>query len=47
MTIARTLPTLKWVLLIAFIAFAVLPLVQMTIISFVASLATPEHQFGD
>ena len=44
MTIARTLPTLKWVLLIA---FAVLHLVQMTIICFVATLATPEHQVGD
>jgi len=38
MTIVRALPTLKMILLIAFIVFAVLPLVQMTMISFVEHL---------
>ncbi len=42
----RSLPIVKTVVLWAFIAFACLPLVQMTIISFIATLPKPSMEVG-
>lgn len=43
---ARSLPVIKRVVLFGFIAFACLPLVQMTLLSFVATLPTPDVSVG-
>ncbi|HCP80511.1 MAG TPA: carbohydrate ABC transporter permease [Octadecabacter sp.] len=47
MTLARALPILKIALLTLFIVFAILPLVQMTMLSFVVTLSTDDSQIGD
>ena len=44
--VRRALPFIKTTILLAFIVFACLPLVQMTIISFVATLPRPDTAVG-
>ena len=44
--INRSLPVIKRVGLICFIVFACLPLIQMTMISFVATLPTADENVG-
>ena len=41
------IPAIKRILLVSFIIFACLPLVQMTMISFVATLPTPTTEVGN
>ncbi|MGB3246190.1 MAG: carbohydrate ABC transporter permease [Sulfitobacter sp.] len=43
---SRSLPVIKLAGLVCFIGFACLPLVQMTMISFIATLPTPETEVG-
>lgn len=40
------LPVAKRIVLISFIIFTCLPLIQMTMISFIATLPTPQHDVG-
>ncbi|MDF1671854.1 MAG: carbohydrate ABC transporter permease, partial [Roseovarius sp.] len=46
MGVYRYLPALKATMLLAFVLFACLPLVQMTIISFTATLPGPDAEVG-
>lgn len=45
-TALHYLPAAKRIVLVAFIAFACLPLIQMTMISFVTTLPTPRAEIG-